>query len=703
MEIRNRSTHRSFCPLDCPDACSLEVHVENERVVRLEGDHRNPVTQGFICRKVRRFPEHMYGPDRLLYPQIRVGPKSAGPEHQQWRRASWDEALEHIARTLTQVRERYGGEAILPFSYGGSNGTLSEQSTDTRLFRRLGASRLARTVCAAPSSWAHRTLYGRMPGVAYEDYPEAELIVLWGANPSASGIHLVPFIRAAQKRGAKLVVLDPRRIPLAHGADLHLPLRPGTDLPVALALIRWLFAEGVADEGFLEAHASGVDSLRERAEAWSLERAAEVSGVPRQDLLRFAQLYAESSPAVVRCGWGPERNQNGGSAIAAVLALPAVAGKFGVRGGGFTMSNGGAWNLDTSEAVAEPPATTRQLNMNHLGRALLGEAEPGIHALFVYNCNPLATMPDQQRVRQGLLRDDLFTVVFDAVRTDTASLADVLLPATTFLEHSELSRSYGTQVAQLAGPVVPAAGEARSNFQVFLELGQRLGLERPGDATTEGAFVTAALEAQSGWAESLAISAGNGSQGAASMATGLAQQGTVIGSHQGRPVQFVDIFPRTPDGKICLCPDPASAVAPPPGLPEAEHPGQSLYRYREVPASSAHPLALISPATNRTISSTLGQLDRVKARLAIHPEDAAARGIGEGDPVRVYNELGEVRCAVALDPDQRPGVVLLPKGLWSLHTDNGATANSLCPDGLEEHAGGACFNDARVEVSRLEK
>lgn len=306
----------------------------------LDGDARNPLTAGFICGKVRRMARHVHGDARLERPAVRVGEKGEG----RFRAVSWDDALERIAESIEQARARWGGEAILPFSYGGSNGLITEGSVDARLFHRLGASRLDRTVCAAPSGRAADGLYGRMPGVALEHYRHAALIVLWGCNPQASGIHLVPILKEARRRGARLVVVDPRRTGLAAGADMHLPVRPGTDVPVALAVIRWLFEEGRADLAFLDQHTTGWAELRARAATWTFERAAAESGVDAADLKRFAEVYADAAPAVIRCGWGQERNRNGGSATAAILALPAVAGKLGVRGGGFTMSNSRAFH-----------------------------------------------------------------------------------------------------------------------------------------------------------------------------------------------------------------------------------------------------------------------------------------------------------------------------------------------------------------------
>jgi anaerobic selenocysteine-containing dehydrogenase len=304
----------SACPLDCPDACSLEVRVQDGRVVKIDGSHRNPVTQGYICSKVRRFPELLYGEGRLLYPAVRRGAKGENG----FERISWGEALDLVAERMREARERWGGESILPFSYGGSNGLLTQDTTDARLFYRLGASRLARTVCAAPSTRATMGLNGKMAGIALPDYVHAGLIVVWGVNPGASGIHLVPILQEAQRRGATLVVIDPSRTSLAKRADFHLAPRPGTDLPLALAIHRFLFEEGKADWEFLGTHTTGAEELRRRALPWTFERAADITGVPAEAIERLARMYAELAPAAIRTGWGLERNRNGGSAVAAV-------------------------------------------------------------------------------------------------------------------------------------------------------------------------------------------------------------------------------------------------------------------------------------------------------------------------------------------------------------------------------------------------
>ncbi len=667
-ESWGHSTVRTACPLDCPDGCTLDVAVEKGRVVKIDGGDTNPVTRGYICAKVRRFGERLYGEDRLLYPAIRKGLKGQGT----FSRVSWDEALDFIAERMRAIRDTTGAEAILPFCYGGSNGLLTQDTNDATLFRAFGTSRLARTVCAAPTGAANQALYGKMPTVTYADYLHARLIVLWGVNPTASGIHLIPYLREARKRGAKLVVIDPRTTSLARQADLHLAPRPGTDLPMALAIHRYLFEHGV-DERFLAEHTKGAAELRARANQWTIERAAAEAEVPADALARFAELYRSSSPALVRCGWGLERNRNGGSAAAAVLALPAIGGKFGVRGGGFSMSNSTALGIKSSAWMDDTPEPqTRVVNMNHLGRALTEYNNPRVEMLFVYNCNPLATMPDQNRVLEGLKRNDLFTVVYEQVFTDTARYADVLLPATTFLENYDVVKSYGPITLQLVRPVIEPVGEARANAEVFSALAARLEIGKPEEE------IDTLLRIASRLPEGLSAE--------------LLENGSATPPFGGTPIQFVDVFPRTPDSKIDLFPAHLDAEAP-----------AGLYGYQPDPRTDKYPLALISPASEKSVSSTLAELRQRPAMLQMHPSDAQERGLATDDPVRVFNDRGEVQCPVALNPDIRPGTVSLPKGLWRKSTYNGFTSNALVPDTLTDVGAGACFNDARVQVASLGK
>lgn len=658
----------TVCPLDCPDACSLSVGVGNGRITSIDGSNLNPITNGYICAKVRRFGERVYGPDRLLHPMVRTGPKGLA----MFERLSWDGAMELVAKKLLDARERWGGESILPYSYGGSNGLLTQDTSDSALFARLGASRLARTLCAAPTGAANMAMYGKMPSVCYQDFPAAKLIVLWGVNPSASGIHVIPYIRDAQKNGATLVVVDPRTTPLAQQANVHMAVRPGTDLPVALSIHRFLFENGLADRAFLDAHATGVDRLRERAWPWTFERAAAESGVAANVLETVAQMYAEAQPALIRCGWGQERNRNGGSSSMAILALPAVAGKFGVRGGGYTMSNSASWGF-SRPWMDIPPADTRLVNMNRLGRVLLDASTPPVKVLFVYNCNPAVTVPDQQRVLKGLEREDLFTVVFEQVMTDTARYADVLLPNTTFLEGYDVAKGYGSISMQLGKPVIEPVGESRPNADVFSELMRRTGVATAQDPNGE-------LEEMLNVLSQLPDPIGED----------MRNFGIAKPPYNGQPVQFVDVFPLTPDRKINLFPEALDRSSP-----------AGLYGYQADPATEQYPLALISPASERTITSTLGELQNPQSRLVMHPDDAGARGLADGDEVRIFNALGDVRCHVTVGGWIRPGIIALPKGLWRRHTSNGNTGTTLVPDALTDLGGGACFNDARVQVEKV--
>ncbi|PYT15537.1 MAG: molybdopterin oxidoreductase [Acidobacteria bacterium] len=670
----------SVCPLDCPDRCSLDVTVEAERVVSITGSRVNPLTDGFICAKVRDFPRRVYGPDRLLHPMRRTGPKGSG----RFEAISWDAAIGSIARTFEAIRREFGGEAILPFSYGGSNGLLTQGTTDERLFRSIGASRLARTVCAAPTGAASDALYGKMASVDFPDFAQARFIIIWGANPKHSNIHLMPYLKAAREAGGRVALIDPRRTMSERYVDMHLPVYPGTDGAVALAMIGHLDRIGRADRGFLERHTAGWEKLLERARAYPLERAAALARVEARDIAAIAEAYAGAEPALIRCGWGLERNRNGEAAVAAVLALPSVAGKFGVPGGGYALSSSSVYQVDDERLVGAPEARTRIINMNRLGRTLLEEKAPPVKALFVYNCNPAVTVPDQNRILEGLRREDLFTVVFDQVITDTAAYADVLLPATTFLEHTELSTSYGTYTVMLAEPVIPPVGEAKSNEEVFGLILRGMGIDDPrprGEALLREAL--AAIGGPLAGAGPPTDARAPASDGADRLERLRRDRILPFDFPGSRPVQFGTVFPRTADRRADLWP---AALGPDP------------YAVLDDPGDADHPLALISPATDRTISSTLGEFNHSEVRLEMHPRDADARGLRDGQVVRVHNGLGEVRVLLKINPDLRPGVVYLPKGIWGRHTRNGRVGTALVPDTVSAVSGGACFNDARVEV-----
>jgi anaerobic selenocysteine-containing dehydrogenase len=648
------------------------VRVEDGRVASIGGSRVNPVTEGFICGKVRRFTKRLYGPDRLLHPLRRKGAKGGG----EFARVSWDEALDEIAQRMDAARRESGGESILPYYYGGSNGLLTMGAADTWLFRSLGTSRLATTVCAAPTGAAAKALYGKMASVDLADFGAARFILIWGANPRDSNIHLVPNLKRARQAGARIAVVDPRRTMGEGTCDFHLPVYPGTDVVVALAMIGHLERIGRVDRTFLETHATGSERLLESARAWTLEKAAALSRIEARLIATVAEAYAEAEPALVRCGWGLERNRNGEAAAAAVLALPAVAGKFGVKGGGYALSGSGAYRVNDQTLAGQPEPGTRLINMNRLGRVLLEETSPPVKVLFVYNANPVATVPDQNRILRGLRREDLFTVVFDQVMTDTARFADVVLPATTFLEHVELSKSYGSYGVFLGEPVIEPVGESRPNEAVFLDLARRLRVA--GDYPKGDPLLLRAMASMEGPVEG---------RGPEDRLRRLREGRILRMDFPGeRPIQFGNVLPRTTDKKAHLWP---------------EELGAEPYRYRPEEAEAAYPLALISPATDRTISSSLAEYGFKEAFLHMHPDDAGRRRLSEGDTVRVHNALGEVVVRLRLDRDIRPGVVNLPKGIWNRHTKNGAVGNALVSDAVSEVSGGACFNDARVEVSRV--
>jgi anaerobic selenocysteine-containing dehydrogenase len=659
----------SVCPLDCPDTCSLSVTIADGRVAAVDGSRRNPLTDGFICAKVRRYPERVYSPLRVLYPQRRVGAKGEA----RFERLTWDDAIGIIAERFQRIVAADGAEAILPYHYGGSNGVFGEGAADARFFHRLGASELLKTICAAPTGAVVRAMYGTMGGVPPEDYRLARAIILWGVNPSVTSIHLVPQVRAAQRAGAFVAVVDPCRTPLARTADLHLAPRPGTDAALALAMIDELVRRGRADHAFLAAHADGFDDLARAAAQWPLARAAAECDVPAGDIAALVDAYATASPAVVRCGWGVERNRNGGQAVRAIVALPAVAGKFGVRGGGFTMSLSRTFPINGA-ALARPDLArgrVRQINMVQLGRVLTEPQQPPVRALFVYNANPVAMTPDQNRVLAGLVRDDLFTVVHDQVLTDTARFADVLLPATTVFEQTELHKSYGHYLLQYSEPVIDPVGESLPNPELFARLARAMGFDEPALQATETNLFAAALDG-----------AGARLGGDGADALRRARAVPVRFGDTTELIQFGTDFPTTASGRIELSPAACTGVA-------------------YVSPHGALPLVLLSPASDKTINSIFGEFNLPKPRLAMHPDDAATRGVRDGQAVRVFNDLGEVHVPVRLTRAVRPGVVTLPKGLWRSSTLNGSTSTALVADALTDVGGGACFNDARVEVAPL--
>jgi anaerobic selenocysteine-containing dehydrogenase len=653
-------TLTTACPLDCPDTCSLEAGVEDGRLVSVDAAPGNPLTQGYICHKVKHHARRVYAPERVMTPLVRVGPKG----RVELAPISWDEALDLAARRIGEALEVDGPASVLPYVYNSSAGDLAGSALTPLLFARLGVPEVAHTICAATSSLAWDETFGDMLSADPLDVPHARLVVLWGANPTASNTHLLPLITEAKRAGASLVVVDPRRTASAARSDLHLAVRPGTDVALAYALARLLRDRQQVDADFCARHASGVDEFLAAADAWPVERAAEVCDVPAGQISELADLIATVRPGLLRLGWGPERNRNGGSSWRATLALWVLAGQFGQRGGGILTSLSGAAPLSSARiALGDRRSAAGEVNMNRVGAILCGE-EPGAapaRVLFVQGANPAATAPDQVTMLRGLEREDLFTIVHDQVLTDTARYADLVLPATTHFEAADVTHSYGSYVVQPVHPVIARVGESRTNDEVAAGLAERLRLDRAEFDPDPGRLL-------------------------ARMVTDGPIEGPRVLRPAGGTVQFVDTFPSFPDGRARL------------HVAESERPLPTF-----AALDSPYPLTLISPATAKTINTMFGEFDPPPAVVSVSPPDADARGIVDGGTVRVWNDQASLTIPCRVDANLRRGVCSIPKGLWLRSLPDERTANSLVPATLSDLAGGACFNDARVEIRSTER
>jgi anaerobic selenocysteine-containing dehydrogenase len=596
----------------------------------------------------------VYSPDRVLAPMIRVAPKGAADGMDAFRPATWDEAVQLIAGRIRTSIETSGPDSVVPYLYSSSAGVLAADGLTPQLFERLGCPEVTHKICAATVGAAWRQVYGSMLSADPFDLAHSKLIVVWGANPNASNTHLTPIItRAVKENGATRVVIDPRRTGVAKRAHLHLAIRPGTDAVLAYAVTNWLVANGRLAEDFIAA-----------AEAWPLAAAAEECGVDAADIERFAELVATTSPAMLRLGWGLERNRNGGSGCVGAISLWALAGHFGRRGAGIVKSTGGATPIDLDRLWPEHVVRTprRQLSMNDVGLALGGTLDgwPRTEVLFVQGANPAVTAMDQSAWLHELRREDLFTVVHDQVFTDTAAHADVILPATTHFEAADLANSYGSFSLLRVDPVIAPVGESRSNDAASAAIAVALGF--PAAEFDPDPDRLAAMIRTDAVPTTASVPA--------------ARAGITT-------IQFVDTMPAFADGSQRARVHDAGSELPVP-------------RHVSIPAGR---LTLVTPSTNRTINSMFAEFDPPEAAVSMHADDAAARGIADGDVVRVFNELGEIELVARLDGVVRPGVVSIPKGLWRRHLTGGKTSNALIPRVVNDLAAGACFNDAQVEVA----
>jgi anaerobic selenocysteine-containing dehydrogenase len=679
-------TIHAACPHDCPDTCSMRVTVEDGRVVRVVGNPDHPPTHGALCTKVSRYAERTYHPERVLYPLRRVGPKSGLPRFE---RIGWDEALDEIAQRLGAIAARGPGaaQAVLPYSYAGTMGLVQGESMAARFFHRLGASRLDRTICASAGAAALAATYGGKLGMHVEDYAHARLILIWGSNPIASSVHFWSFAQQARRAGARLVCIDPRRTETADKCDAHLALRPGTDGALALALMHELITADLLDADYIDRHVSGWPALRERALQWPPERAAEVCGLEAAQIRALARDYATTRPAAIRLNYGMQRVRGGGNAVRLIALLPCLTGAWRQRGGGLLLSSSG-WLAGVLDAGAlgrpdlMPQPAPRVINMSTIGDDLLREASPGfgprIEAVVVYNSNPVAVAPQSGKVVQGFRREDLYTVVLEHFMTDTADLADIVLPATTQLEHLDVHGSYGHRDVLINHPAIAPLGQALPNTEIFRRLAQRMGWTEPCFADSDEQIARAAFRA--GTVDFEALSA----QGWQRLRT--------------PDLPFADGGFPTPDGR---------AVVDAPGLGVPDHLPNHECAQTQPALAQRYPLAMISPPARHFLNSTfvnVKSLRSIEGRplLEIHPEDAAARGIADGHLVEAWNDRGRYRCHAAVTTRARPGVV---NGLgiwWRKLGPEGTNVNELTHQHLTDLGRAPAFYDCLVEVRALD-
>ena len=488
------------CPHDCPDACAVLITVEDGRATKIEGDPQHPITRGFLCGKVAKYLDRVYSPDRVLYPMRRVASKGTHGEGA-FQRITWDEALDEICVRLKNINAEFGSEAVLPYSYGGNIAVLNNASMDMRFFHRLGASQLHRSICSQAGGDAIISIYGRKVGTEPEQFRHSKYIIAWGANIHGNNIHLWPFIEEARRNGAKLVVIDPYRTRTAAIADWHIAINPGTDVALAMGLMHIILREGWHDADYIARYADGFDELQKRLPEYTPARVAQWTGIAQEDIERLAREYATTRPAAIRLNYGIQRSENGGAAVRAVCMLPVLTGSFKEVGGGLQLSTSGGFQLDRAAMerrdLMEKSARreARTINMVQLGKALTELADPPVKALVVYNSNPAAVCPEQNLVRRGLMRDDLFTVVHEQFFTDTTDYADIVLPATTFFEHKDLVLAYGHYYLQVSHQAIAPPGECKSNVEFFRELALRMGFDdecfrQPVDAMIDAALAS---------------------------------------------------------------------------------------------------------------------------------------------------------------------------------------------------------------------
>ncbi len=672
---------RTACPHDCPDTCAMLVTVEDGVATKIQGDPSMPFTDGTLCTKVSYYLERTYSPDRLLHPMKRAGKKGEG----RFRRISWDEALDEIAARLKAIAAQ-DPQSILPCSYAGTMGMVQYSSMDRRFFHRLGASLLDRTLCSTAGKYGLKATLGGSVGMDPERFDEARLIVLWGANPVVSNLHLWSRVQEAKRRGAKVVAIDPYRSLSAEKCTQHVALLPGTDGALALGMMHVLITENLIDHDYVAKHTLGYEGLRERVlQRYSPQWAARTCGISADEVVQLARDYGRVRPSAIRLNYGMQRHAGGGIAARTIACLPALVGAWRDAAGGIVLTTADFYKFD--HAALERPdllAGRRPRVINHakLGDALTA-AEPPVRALMVYNNNPVAVCPESDKVIAGFSRDDLFTVVMDHFQTDTADYADIVLPATTQLEHVDVHKSYGHLYVLANNAAIAPVGESLPNSEVFRRLAARMGFDEPCFRDSDEDICRAAL-GSSGDFETLK-KAGWQRLDVAERFAPFAAGG----------------FP-TPSGRCEFHSSWLEKQGIDP-LPFFNPPAEVV----DATLAARYPLAFLSPPARHFLNSTFANLARFREferepRLEMHPEDAAARGIREGDRVRVFNDRGGYTLKARVNGKPRRGVVVAPSVWWKKHAPDGANANNVTSQRTTDLGGGATFYDCRVQVERVD-
>ncbi len=668
------------------------TEVRDGRAVRISGDPDHPITRGWLCAKVRPYLNHVYHPDRLLFPLRRVGEKGAG----EWRRITWDDAIAEIADRWQRIIAEYGAAAILPYSYSGTLGLVQMSAVNARLWNRMGASRLERAICGEAAEVAVKATLGARYSVPYPAVRHSRLVILWGHNPVSTAPHFMPFLTDARRNGTQVIVIDPRRTRTARLADWHIAPKPGTDGALALAMAHVLVAEGLHDEAWLAENTIGWADLPARLVAFSPRRAADITGIPAADIVKLARRYAAERPALIKIADGLQRHSNGGQTVRAILTLPALTGQYGVRGGGLAYSTSGIikWDKTALNHWEDCPPPARKINMNRLGAALNGEAaDPPIQSLFVYGANPVASSPNSGEIIRGLRRPDLFTVVHEQFLTDTADFADIVLPATNQLEHTDLHKGYGHTFISYNQRAIAPPGECRSNWEVMRLLARAMGYTEPWLFQSADEVIAEILSATA--AENPALAGVTPAR--------LKRERTIAPDVPDVP--FADLDFPTPSGKVEIFSQTLAddGLDPLPNFVPPTDPAADSF------SGSGKSLALISGAAHHFVSSTFANHTDFLARegdpfVEIHPTDAVARGIADGDLVRLENARGWVKLRARVTDDIRPGVVASPKGRWAKNDPFSAekhNLNRLTSDALGDFGGQSTFHSTRVWLRRV--